>query len=379
MTVGAMLLTAKLAVMCDSYEQAQSRLLQRDIDVNDDAVRAITNNIGRLVFDNEKKYAQDAYLAYKNGKLRFDDEKLSHVLYLEVDGAMVPTRKEKEIEKNARTVGSGKVNDRQISTKSQSENSVQKSFRQKSFWLEHKIGGAFSTDDVIWFRDIDGEMRHRILKKDFTSYIGEASEFNKMMLALAIRNGYGSCKETVIISDGAVWTHEMKNEFFPDAQLILNFRRLCENASNFAESVFDSDEKKYIPWFNEMKELFRSSKANEALIKIKSLSKRQLSKTSLDLAQYIENNLENIDYKSYLDKGYFIGGDFMESSNRSVLQERAMLPGMRWNVDCVQNVVALLGKIKSDRWEEDVVRAVYKKYNVAPGQDFSLSPRKEEF
>jgi hypothetical protein len=52
---------------------------------------------------------------------------------------------------------------------------------------------------------------------------------------------------------------------------------------------------------------------------------------------------------------------------------------MRWNVGCLQNIVALVGKIKSDRWEEDVVRAVYKKYNVAHGKNFSLSPRKEEF
>jgi hypothetical protein len=371
MTVGAMLIVAKEAVDCDSYEQAQGRLLQRGIEVNDDTIRAVTNTIGNLVFENEKSVALSVYSSVFGGQWRFPDKKKPHTLYIELDGCMVPTRKPKETEIRLETSDVGKITRPTNSTVSEPERAD-----KKSFWRENKLGAAFSTDNIFWWTDVHGERQHKILKKDFTCYIGEASEFNKLMLALAVRNGYGSYQDTVIISDGATWIREMKKEFYPDAQQILDFWHLCENVSNFAKSVFAMDETKYVPWYNEVKDLLKNSQTNEALIKINSLSKQQLSKASLNLANYIENNIDNIDYKSYLKKGYFIGSGFIESSNRTVVQNRAKLPGMRWNVESVQSIVTLKAKLRSNRWEEDVVKAIYDKYNVTPGRQFSLTSTK---
>jgi hypothetical protein len=46
------------------------------------------------------------------------------------------------------------------------------------------------------------------------------------MFSLAVRNGYGKYKETVLIGDGATWIRSMKEELFPDAQQILDFSHL---------------------------------------------------------------------------------------------------------------------------------------------------------
>jgi hypothetical protein len=37
---------------------------------------------------------------------------------------------------------------------------------------------AFSDENLFWWTDKHGEKQHRILKKDYVSYIGEATEFS---------------------------------------------------------------------------------------------------------------------------------------------------------------------------------------------------------
>lgn len=53
-----------------------------------------------------------------------------------------------------------------------------------------------------------------------------SEEFKRFMFSLAVRNGYGKYKETVLIGDGATWIRSMKEELFPDAQQILDFSHL---------------------------------------------------------------------------------------------------------------------------------------------------------
>lgn len=60
----------------------------------------------------------------------------------------------------------------------------------------------------------NGECQHFIIKKKYISYIGAVEEFKKMFLALALRSDYGKYKNTVIISDGATWIRNMKEEHF---------------------------------------------------------------------------------------------------------------------------------------------------------------------
>jgi hypothetical protein len=356
MTMGAMLKTAMEGCRAESYEDAEKRLREAGVAVNDDAVRAVTDALGAMVFENEREAAEEAFAAFSGGRWSHPIEKIPHALYLEVDGAAVPTRK-KNAGKGARgSDGSGKK------TKKEEKGSV---------WRENKLGMAFSTDHFLRWTDKHGNKQHRILKKDYVSYIGESKEFNKFMLLLALRNGYGSYRETVIISDGATWIRDMKDEYFPDAQHILDFWHLCENVSGFAKAVFKMEESKYKPWTDDICDLLKKSRHEEALSRIEGLGKRLLSGTSRNLAQYIKNNIDNIDYVSYMEKGYFIGSGAIESSNRTVVQRRVKQAGMRWNADSAQNVITLVAKIRSNRWEQDVVNAAYRHYGISPGRSFS--------
>jgi hypothetical protein len=80
----------------------------------------------------------------------------------------------------------------------------------------------------------------------------------------------------------------------------------------------------------------------------------------VNLYDYIENNIDNIDYAKYLKKGYFIGSGAVESGNKIVLQRRLKQAGMRWNAKTAQSLLTLISKEESGLWNLEVISAVLK-------------------
>lgn len=117
----------------------------------------------------------------------------------------------------------------------------------RSTWKENKLAVAFTDGDMYYWKSKGGKEKHQIDRREYISLIGSSHKFKYHMLALARRNGYGKIKQTVIISDGATWIRNIKEELFPDAQQILDLFHLKENTYNFAKTIFSNDEKNTCP------------------------------------------------------------------------------------------------------------------------------------
>lgn len=228
MTLPVMHTAAEAAVRAGSYEEAEQILRElTNVKVNDDTIRKVTDSLGAMVFKNDLEQTNRDWELLQNSRTVFPEKKSPHVFYMETDGAMLPTREKDEA---------------------------------GSVWRENKLGMVFSADNFTVWTDKRGEKQHRIDKREFVNYIGPSEEFKRFMFSLAIRNGYGNYRETVLIGDGATWIRSMKEELFPDAQQILDFYHLCENVYSYAKSVFSADENIYKPWAKEMCESLKKSK-----------------------------------------------------------------------------------------------------------------------
>jgi hypothetical protein len=284
MTLPTMHVVAKAAVRSNSYEEAEQILKELTaVKINDDTIRKVTNSLGTMVFNNDLAQTNKDWDSLKNSQLVLPKTKLPYVFYIETDGAMLPTREKDE---------------------------------EGSIWKENKLGMTFSTDNFTYWVDKHGNRQHRIDKREFVNYIGPSEEFKRFMLSLAIRNGYGKYKETVLISDGATWIRNMKEELFPDAQQILYFYHLCENVSSYAKSIFSLDENIYKPWAKELCDLLKKSETEHVLDIIDKTNTKKRKKSSFNLSKYIINNINNIDYADYIKRGYFIGSGAVENANR---------------------------------------------------------------
>ena len=177
MTVGAMLAVAKESARCESFEDAQKLLEGRKMIINDDTMRQVTNAIGGIVFNNGLKAADAVWSGFQKGSLKLPSSKARGALYLEVGGAMLPTRQDGQ---------------------------------KGTTYKENKIGIVLSTDNIYWWKDKYRNCQHAILKREYISLIDGNKNFQKVLFNLVVKNGYRNNKDTIIISDGSAWIQNMK-------------------------------------------------------------------------------------------------------------------------------------------------------------------------
>ena len=89
----------------------------------------------------------------------------------------------------------------------------------------------------------------------------------------------------------------------------------------------------------------------------------------VNLATYIENNKNKMDYRLYESNGWFVGSGAIESSNKIVAQRRLKQAGMRWSVPGAQFVLSLRAKFESGLWNS-VVREKVLAFLLIPLKNF---------
>ncbi len=327
MTVSMMLDVAYYGAVCGSYEETEEILARiYGCRIGDDTVRHVTNFIGKIVLEEDLKAAEENMQFLESGALSFPADK-EGVLYLKVGSAPVITRNRD---------------------------------KEGSACREVKYGYAFSSDHMRSNSSADGEYHHEILKSEWISSMGDASEFKKLIFSLTLRNGYGRYKETVLISDGSDWIKDIREELFSDARLILDYACLRENTSRFAAYVFNNDAKNAEKWSDRICDLLKEGCTDDVLRELEVYRELQVPQGIVNLYAYIDDNKEFMDYPSCLSNGVFIGQQCIETSDKKILPERINRSGKRWNPETAQYLLALKAKEESGLWWSYVVPVVNK-------------------
>jgi hypothetical protein len=333
MTPAAMLMCAKESAKGLSFAKGVEGLRERGLNVSESRSREAALAVGAVVGDACGRAASELYERLISGKLEFPRSKKNAVLYIELDGSMINTNKEAE-------------------AKEKKEDSPDKGGK-KSTWREVKLCVVFSTDKMHSWKTKNGEMRHAIIKKECAAHLGSAEEFRPLAFDCAWRAGYGSCAETVVISDGAAWISNFAADLFPDATHILDQIHVIENVNNFAKAYFSASE-----WKKRADSTVEDIKAGKAKKVVKELDdpkkfdKEKMKECGTNLLTYLRNHLKMVDYPIFVKKGYFIGSGAVESANKAVAQSRLKTVGMRWDKDCAEHMLALKAKTESGSWHD---------------------------
>ena len=319
-TVKMMVAIAKEAVRATSYERASESISRHyGLEIGDDTVRKVTDFVGDIVYLNDQERARQAS---ENQSVPIDKRKIhkraSDILYIEMDGAMVNTRIQVD----------------------------------GTSWRECKIAIAFLSEDLKSWTTSGGETRRQILDKKLIGYIGSCHQFRSFVLALAERYDYKFRNQIVVISDGADWIQKLVESIFPRAIHILDLSHLKGHIGSFGHHIYSNDEEKARIWIDEMISLVEESKIDEILSKLAPYEDAKCPQNVLNLYTYIKNHINCIDYKTYREKGYFVGSGASESANKYTMQNRMKLQGMRWKTSTAQRMLALKCRIESACWGE---------------------------
>jgi hypothetical protein len=210
---------------------------------------------------------------------------------------------------------------------------------------------------VFWEKDIltVGAKRREIREKQYVATMQDVGTFAQQLFTqYAHVVGERPC-ETLFLGDGALWIWSMAGEYYPEAIQILDFYHVSEYVSDVAKAVFPEHEVDRKRWLKEQQEQLKASNHLEVFKALESLdqSKKEIKKACEALTKYLTNNVNRIDYKTYLAKGYYIGSGVVESSNRKVVTQRVKQAGMHWSIAGVDGVITLRAAYCSsgDRWE----------------------------
>jgi len=311
----AMMTAAAFYAQNQASFKAASEMIERSmgIEMDSETIRKATEYVGEKVHAADISRAEETYENILN--IEYSHTLRKGTLYIMTDGAMVNTRAEDE---------------------------------NGSTWRENKLGLIFSDRDLIETKGGN----NIILKKEYVSYVGSAEEFKKHIFEAAVRNGYGTFENVVIIGDGASWIRNMCYELFPDATQILDKYHLCENIYTYAKSLFNNDAPQYTKWAETVIDKIEKGLIDAVFDIIEKSGKNPDS--TFSLTTYIQNNIDKINYSYYERQGWFVGSGAIESGNKIVLQRRLKQPGMRWNVKTAQYMVTLRAKSESCLWQSHV-------------------------
>lgn len=327
-----MLDIARRAINAHSYEELRLAYAHDwNISISDDQLRYVVNELGRIVYNYDCAVKEVAVKHLQNGEsfpLPIDRRK--GVLYIEMDGAMFNTR-----------------------------HSV-----DGSTWRENKLGAVFRSLDIVYRKTKTGRDAYRIMEREFISYAGDADTFKEHLYAVALKHGLEHASDIVIISDGAKWIKGFREKFCAGLNVthILDYSHVKENIYKFA-NVFIRGKSQKVIWPETLARLVKEGKIDKALAMAEPYKDKRRAGIP-NIYTYLSNNRDCLNYPSYIASGYFIGSGLIESANRSVMQERLKLPGMRWDVDSAKFVLALKCKYDSKLWDSVVVPLVYKTYGL---------------
>jgi len=311
---------AKEAVRARSYSDARINIEEKyHVEMSSVQVEKVTDYVGTLVYDKQLREAENAKtLSLKKVDGRLRRRRANDVLYLEVDGAMVHVRDKKG--------GDG--------------------------WMESKHAIAFNSSNVHYYKSGDGEISgHRIMERDFIGYIGSAEDFKYHFYALAKRNECDFCSELVVISDGALWIHDIVKELLPKATHILDLYHAKENAGKFAQAVKRGKIQKK-QFADQLCSLIDKGNVTELLSVLEPYKDEKFPPGILNFYKYVENHKGCMNYPLYKSKGYFVGSGAIESGNIRLMQNRMKLQGMRWKLSNGQCMLSLKAKYESGKWDE---------------------------
>jgi hypothetical protein len=230
------------------------------------------------------------------------------VLYVEIDGSMILTRKDDEP------------------------------------WKEVKLGRLFRDVDCL---NPNTDVSY-LVDSQYIGHFGSSVDFCKKLGGVI--DAYGDLKDRLVfINDGATWIREWIADNYPLAVSVLDYYHVLEYLYEFAEKAFPDDPSQKDKWCNRQKDLLLASEVETVLDNINSVKANEKDKKKI--TTYFQNNRGRMKYKEYRNIGCgIIGSGAIESAHRTVVQERMKLSGQRWSIKGARNMLRLRMIAKNKQW-----------------------------
>lgn len=242
------------------------------------------------------------------------DTSSAETMYLEIDGSMVPMKKD---------------------------------------WKEAKLVVSFEQKDRATTGNKD---RPVLLNKNYTGKVSGVDEFKKYFRYHVKNYGVSKAKNLVVLADGAEWIWGLAEENLSPARTeILDYYHASEYAWEFAKAISETEEDtKQIGATIET--LLLEKSPEDAIEYIENIALSEQRNGAIDakkkILRYYGNHCSRMNYKSYREQGFIIGSGAIESGNKNIIQSRCKQTGMHWSIEGVNSIIALRCHYECQKWDD---------------------------
>lgn len=211
-------------------------------------------------------------------------------------------------------------------------------------WLEVKVG-IFAR----LFKRINkkGKEVNRLANRRLVAVLGCKDRFGVRMLLEGLRQGIGTAKRVVWISDGGKGFWAVYREHFARYAVgILDFYHAAQHLWKAGQACLGGATEEAKAWFAEARHFLRHGDPGDVLGDIARASKmKKLCESDRaafrGLYDYLKNHRKHIDYAKFKELGLPIGSGMVESACKWLIQQRFKGTGMRWSEDGFNHLLHL--------------------------------------
>jgi hypothetical protein len=185
---------------------------------------------------------------------------------------------------------------------------------------------------------------------------GDHQALGRLLRRQAIGIGLNRFNQKLSLADGADWIdHQFQRQLPMLDERMLDFYHFSEHVWQGANGCFGLGSEKAQQWGQSLLHAAKHEGIAEVLVSLGAERKRHRAgsharETLEGLLQYLTKRASHCEYPRYLAAGYQIGSGPTEAMCK-VLTYRLKGPGMRWDKQGAEPVMALLALEQSNAWE----------------------------
>lgn len=199
----------------------------------------------------------------------------------------------------------------------------------------------------------------KLTAHSYRAVLGDKAAFEPALQAELALRGIGATAKITTVNDGADWLWDLAARCLPERRVeILDWPHAIENLSKAANAAWGEGTPQAHAWLAERKTELWAGRVLDVQVALEKLPRRrkERGKAIRQVKDYIANHKARLDYQRFRDEGRPIGSGSVESAGKNVVAWRMKRGGQSWSRAGGTRMLAALGEVHSDRWEDDWAR-----------------------
>lgn len=184
---------------------------------------------------------------------------------------------------------------------------------------------------------------HPLRDPQSTTYLGSfvgSDQFGPQTLLAARQRGLAQASQVIYLGDGAAWVWEIARTCFPQAAQILDYYHASEHVAALAKAIY-ADPGTAQNWTIRWQSLLYDSELDELFADVRTACPTAPNDDVQRELDYLERNRTRMDYRTYRQRGWFIGSGVVEAGCKRVIGQRLKQSGMFWTEPGAAAVLSL--------------------------------------